>query len=122
MILDFIRKKKNIFFLAYLIIAYTTLTLQNFNLFYFYLLGGSILFFAITMYFYCKYIVNSNTSLNFEICLIISNLILVSDFIQLIRDYGNNKTSGEIIMIVLGDCIFTILYSEKFNISGRLFK
>ncbi len=122
MILDFIKKERNIFFLFHLLIVFIIVKVQKFESIFFFLLLGSSVFFAVVLYVYCKFIVNSKLSLNFEVGILISQMITAFNFVQVLLDSDKNKASAEIIILSISYSVFSILYAEKFNISGKLFK
>lgn len=122
MILDLLKKYKNIVFCLYLLIFSIIIFLSKFDLEYFFLFISGILVCGFLLYIYCKYIVKSEFSLNFEIIIIISNVIILFDFIKIMIDFNKYKSASEILMIVIPFSMCSIFFAAKFKINGKLFK
>lgn len=122
MILDLLKKYKNIVFCLYLLIFSIIIFLSKFDLEYFFLFISGILVCGFLLYIYCKYIVKSEFSLNFEIIIIISNVIILFNFIKIMIDFNKYKSASEILMIVIPFSMYSIFFAAKFKINGKLFK
>lgn len=122
MILDFLKIHKKLIFGLYFIVFVIIQMLSVFSLLYTYILLGGFVIFTLILYIYCKYIVTSKFSLNFEIILIINQVIICIEFIRFLIDKNKFKSSSEIVILAICFSVVGILLSEKFNIQGKLFK
>lgn len=136
MILDFMKKHKNIVFLVNFVLLCVTIIVTvaegKFEPIFVCLFIAGMVLLGGGIYLYCRYIAKGEflpgylsdfktvLTLNFEIGIISNQLLVIKYFIMFIG--GARHGENEILMLAIPFSLWAIVWTEKFNISGRLFK
>ncbi len=134
MILDFLKKHKNIVFLLNFILLCITVIIKvvedEFEPFYVYLFMAGMILFGGGIYLYCRYIAKGEflsgylsdfktlLTLNFEVAITWNQLFVIDYFVRFV----GGARHGDILLLAIPFSLWAIVWTEKFNISGRLFK